>query len=73
MNPDKDEHWRGKVGRLTKDEMVSFLNEGQLGRLGVLDDDGLALRGPGVVRIQRRGLLHHSARPLTLGRIHPTQ
>ena len=40
MNNDQDESWRGKIGRLSADEMAGFLHEGQLARLGVLDDDG---------------------------------
>ena len=37
---DKDESWRGKAGRLPDNEMIEFLNEGQLGRLAVLEEDG---------------------------------
>ena len=40
MSDDKDESWRGKAGRLSNNEMIEFLNEGQLGRLAVLEEDG---------------------------------
>lgn len=40
MSTQKDESWRGKVGRLNEQEMKRFLDEGQLGRLGVLDENG---------------------------------
>ena len=40
MSDDQHENWRGKIGRLSATEMLSFLQEGHLGRLGVLDDDG---------------------------------
>lgn len=40
MTSAKDDSWRGKVGRLSEQEMISFLGEGQLGRLGVLDENG---------------------------------
>ena len=40
MSDDKDESWRGKTGRLSDNEMIEFLNEGQLGRLAVLQEDG---------------------------------
>lgn len=38
QNP--DESWRGKVGRLGQDELDEFLAEGNIGRLGVLDNEG---------------------------------
>jgi len=34
------EAWRGKVGKMTPEEMGAFLAEGVVGRLGVLDDEG---------------------------------
>ena len=40
MGNDQQENWRGKIGRLSQTEMSSFLQEGHLARLGVLDDDG---------------------------------
>ena len=35
-----DESWRGKVGRLTGDEITDFLTEGHIARLACLDDEG---------------------------------
>ena len=40
MSDQNEESWRGKIGRLSEQEMIDFLNEGQLVRLAVLDDDG---------------------------------
>ena len=37
---EKDESWRGKVGKLTEAEMVEFLATDVLCRLAVLDADG---------------------------------
>lgn len=34
------EAWRGKVGKMSREEMEAFLAEGVVGRLGVLDDEG---------------------------------
>jgi nitroimidazol reductase NimA-like FMN-containing flavoprotein (pyridoxamine 5'-phosphate oxidase superfamily) len=34
------EEWRGKVGKLSEEEMQEFLAEGQFCRLGCLDKDG---------------------------------
>jgi nitroimidazol reductase NimA-like FMN-containing flavoprotein (pyridoxamine 5'-phosphate oxidase superfamily) len=36
----QDEGWRGKVGRLERDELDGFLSEGHLARLACLDGDG---------------------------------
>lgn len=36
----KDEAWRGKVGRMEPAEMEAFLAQGIVGRLGVNDEDG---------------------------------
>ena len=36
----KDESWRGKVGRMSEEECVSFFDEGPLCRLGCHDEDG---------------------------------
>ncbi len=34
------EAWRGKVGKMGREEMEAFLAEGTVGRLGCLDDEG---------------------------------
>ncbi len=34
------EAWRGKVGKMSQDEMEAFLAEGVIARLGCLDDEG---------------------------------
>ena len=35
-----DESWRGKVGRLEREEMAAFLEEARIARLACLDGDG---------------------------------
>ena len=34
------EAWRGKVGKMSQEEMAAFLAEGVIARLGCLDDEG---------------------------------
>jgi hypothetical protein len=40
MNHPSDESWRGKVGRLDRDELSAFLAEPVIARLACLDGDG---------------------------------
>ena len=35
-----EQAWRGKVGKMSAEEMAAFLGEGVLGRLGCLDEEG---------------------------------
>ena len=37
---ERDEGWRGKVGRLQQDELNDFLGEGHIARLACLDENG---------------------------------
>src|ERR1700722_19945908 len=36
----KSEEWRGKVGKMTEEEMAGFLSGNPFCRIGCLDDDG---------------------------------
>ena len=36
----EEEAWRGKVGKMSQEEMEAFLAEGVIARLGCLDDEG---------------------------------
>ncbi len=40
MSEETNQEWRGKVGKLTDEEVSEFLSTDVLCRLGVLDDDG---------------------------------
>lgn len=40
MPEETNQEWRGKVGKLTQEEVEAFLSTDVLCRLGVLDDDG---------------------------------
>ena len=40
MSENPDQSWRGKVGKLTEDEMTEFLSGAQFCRIGCLDEDG---------------------------------
>ena len=40
MSEERTQEWRGKVGRLSDEDMQAFLASNVLCRLGVLDDDG---------------------------------
>ena len=37
---DKDENWRGKVGKLNREEVDQFLEEPNLARIACLDEKG---------------------------------
>ena len=40
MSDSSNENWRGKIGKLTEDEISEFLAGDQFCRLGCLDEDG---------------------------------
>ena len=40
MSTEKDESWRGKVGKLSREEINQFLEEPNLARVACLDDKG---------------------------------
>ena len=40
MSDETNQEWRGKVGKLSEDEVKEFLSTDVLCRLGVLDDEG---------------------------------
>ncbi len=40
MTESKDENWRGKVGKMSAEEIEEFLGEAQFCRMGCLDEDG---------------------------------
>ncbi|MCO5221291.1 MAG: pyridoxamine 5'-phosphate oxidase family protein [Thermomicrobiales bacterium] len=40
MSEETNQEWRGKVGKLSDEEMNEFLSTDVLCRLGVLDDEG---------------------------------
>jgi hypothetical protein len=67
-----DESWRGKVGRLSDDEVAAFLAEGKIARLACLDEEGWPYAVPcwhewdgsafWVVPRERSAWAHHLAR-----------
>jgi nitroimidazol reductase NimA-like FMN-containing flavoprotein (pyridoxamine 5'-phosphate oxidase superfamily) len=40
MTQAKNEEWRGKVGKMTEEEMAQFLSGNPFCRIGCLNDDG---------------------------------
>lgn len=42
----KEQTWRGKIGTLEEEELSSFLNEGILARLAVIDEEGFPYVNP---------------------------
>ena len=68
--PKKDESWRGRVGKLTDEELAEFLATDVLCRVAALDNEGWPFVAPVWFQFKDGGVLPGRPRALGVGPLH---